>query len=77
MTMTDTLADELPREIARVTAKKERWLGYMRDHNAPGMGLSIALMQAEIEEAISALAAGDAARMMIAYQNLKGYNDDD
>ena len=32
--MTDTLAAALPREIARVTAKKERWQGYMRDHGA-------------------------------------------
>ena len=35
--MTDTLADALPREIVRVTAKKERWQGYLRDHDmGPG-----------------------------------------
>ena len=44
--MTDTLADDLPREIARVTAKKERWQGYMRDNDmGPGMQFSINIMQ--------------------------------
>ena len=30
--MTDTLADALPREIARVSAKRDRWRDMMRDH---------------------------------------------
>lgn len=76
--MTDTLADALPREIARVTAKKERWQGYMRDHDmGPGMQLSINIMQAEIEQAVKACASGDVIEMMAALESLKGYSDDD
>jgi hypothetical protein len=76
--MTDTLADALPREIARVTAKKERWQGYQRDHNmGPGMQLSINMMQIEIEQAVKALASGDVTEMLAAYQSLKDYSDDD
>ena len=70
--MTNTLAAALTREIARVTAKKERWQGYMRDHNmGPGMQLSINIMQAEIEKSIAALAAGDVTAMIAAYESLK------
>jgi hypothetical protein len=76
--MTDTLANKLPREIARVTAKKERWQGYMRDHNmGAGMQLSINIMQAEIENAVAALASGDVTAMLAALEALKGYNDAD
>ena len=76
--MTDTLADALPREIARVTAKKERWIGYMRDHDMGlGMQLSINMMQVEIEQAVKACASGDAVAMMRALESLKGYNDAD
>lgn len=75
---TTTLAEALPREIARVTAKKERWQGYMRDHNmGPGMQLSINLMQIEIEQAVRALASGDVAEMLAAHEALKDYSDDD
>ena len=77
--MSDTLADALPREIARVTAKKERWLGYMREHPgmAHGMSISVKIMTAEIERAVRALASGDVAKMLEAHEALKGYNDDD
>jgi hypothetical protein len=76
--MTDTLANKLPREIARVTAKKERWQGYMRDHDmGPGMQLSINIMQAEIENAVAALSSGDVTAMLAALEALKGYNDAD
>ena len=76
--MTDTLADALPREIARVTAKKERWMRYMIEQDmGPGMQFSINIMQAEISEAIRACATGDVAAMMAAHQTLKGYSDDD
>lgn len=76
--MTDTLADALPREIARVTAKKERWMRMMLDHDmGPGMQFSINIMQAEISNAIQACANGDIAEMMAALEALKGYGDDD
>jgi len=76
--MTYTLADALPDEIKRVTAKKERWQKMMRDHNmGPGMQLSINIMQIEIEAAIKASISGDPVAMMAALQSLKDYNDDD
>ena len=78
MTETNTLADALPAQIKRVTAKKERWQEYMRDHNmGAGMQLSINIMQAEIENAVAALASGDVTDMLAAHEALKGYNDDD
>lgn len=74
----ETLADALPKEIARVTAKKERWLKMQWEHNlGPGMQLSINIMQVHIEAAAQALASGDIVQMMQALQNLKDYNDDD
>lgn len=76
--MTDTLADALPREIARVTAKKERWQAYLRDHDmGPGMQLSINIMQTEIERAVRASASGDVTEMLAAYEALRDYSDDD
>lgn len=76
--MTDTLADALPREIARVTAKKERWIGYCKDmpELAFGMQLGIALMEAEINRAIVSLASGDVSAMLTAYSNLQDYDDE-
>jgi len=77
--MTDTLADALPREIARVTAKKERWQEMARKHPdmAQGMAISIAIMDAEIKGAIQAAANHDTAAMLAALEGLRGYNDDD
>ena len=73
-----SLADALPAEIKRVTAKKERWQGYMRDHDmGPGMQFSINIMQAEIEQAVANLASGDVVAMMRSHEALKGYSDDD
>ena len=81
--MTDrltTLADALPAEIARVQAKRERWLGYAREmgpQGAAGMAFTTRIMQAEINEAVQALASGDVVRMLRAHDALKGYSDDD
>ena len=76
--MTDTLADALPREIARVTAKKERWQKMLEEHDmGPGMQFSINIMQAEIERAIKACATGNVVDMLASLQALRGYNDDD
>ena len=73
-----TLADELPKEIARVSAKRDRWRDMMRDHNmGPGMQLSINIMQIEIDSAVAALASGDVVQMMQSLESLRGYNDDD
>jgi len=77
--MTDTLADALPREIARVSAKRDRWRDMAKDHPAlgPGMNVSITIMQHEIDQAVKACASGDVVEMLAAHQSLKDYNDDD
>ena len=77
--MTDTLAAALPREIARVSAKRDRWRDMAREHPelAPGMNFTIAIMQAEIDRAVKACASGDIAEMLAAHQSLKDYSDDD
>ena len=73
-----TLADALPAQIKRVTAKKERWQDMMREHNmGPGMQFSINIMQAEIERGVSALASGDVVEMLAAHEALADYSDDD
>ena len=77
--MTDTLADALPREIARVSAKRDRWRDMVKDHPelGSGMTITIAIMQAEIDYAVHACANGDAVEMLTALESLKGYSDDD
>ena len=78
MTEPNTLADALPAQIARVTAKKERWQQMKRDHDmGPGMQFSINIMQAEIERGVKALASGDVTEMLAAHEALADYNDDD
>ena len=77
--MTDTLADALPREIARVSAKRDRWRDMAQKHPELGLGmqLTINIMQAEINRAIRASCIGDIAEMLAAHQALKDYSDDD
>jgi hypothetical protein len=81
--MTETLGDALPRQIKRVSEKKERWIGYAADMekmtpgSSVGMKLTMALMQDDIDEGISALASGDVVRMLAAHEELKNYSDDD
>jgi hypothetical protein len=74
-----TVGDALPAEIKRVQAKRERWLGYQREagRHAIGFEITIRLMQAEIDEAVTALATGDVVRMIRALESLRGYNEDD
>ncbi len=75
----NSLADALPREIARVSAKRDRWRDMMKEHPelGPGMQFTIAIMQAEIDRGVKACANGDIAEMMEAHQSLKDYSDDD
>ncbi len=77
--MADTLADALPREIRRVTAKKERWAKMASEHPdmAQGLRLSMSIMQATIDAAVSALASDDIVRMLTALADLRDYSDDD
>ena len=73
-----SLAEALPAQIKRVTAKKERWQDLMREQDmGPGMQFSINIMQAEIDRAVAALAGGDVVEMMAAHEALADYNDDD
>jgi hypothetical protein len=78
--MSNNLADALPAQIARVQAKRDRWVGYAREmgpQGAVGTQFTIRIMQAEINEAVQALASGDVVRMIRAHEALKGYSDDD
>ena len=77
--MTDTPADALPREIARISAKRDRWRDMLKEHPdlGHGMNFTIAIMQAEIDNAVKACASGDIVEMLSALQSLKGYSDDD
>jgi len=77
--MDESLADALPREIARVSAKRDRWRDMMRGHPGMllGMGVAVTIMEAEIARAVKACASGDIAEMMQALQHLRDYDDDD
>lgn len=81
--MGDSLGTGLPKQIERIAAKKERWLGYQRDmekmHAGSGRGMSITIMMmdAHLKQAHEAIASGDIAKMMTAYQDLADYSDDD
>lgn len=73
-----SLAEALPAQIKRVSEKKARWEGYMRDGLlGPLAGLSVKIMQAEIEQAIANLASGDVLAIMQSHANLAAYNEDD
>ena len=76
-----TLADALSAEIARVQAKRERWLGYQRDLGPMGprtmFGPALILMKQAIDEGVASLASQDVARMIRAHDALKGYDDHD
>jgi len=77
--MTDTLADALPREIYRITAKRDRWIKMAAEHPemASGMNLTIGLMQHEVMQAVRASAGGDTVEMMRCLESLRAYPDDD
>jgi hypothetical protein len=77
--MDDTLADALPREIKRVSAKRDRWIAMAKEDPVLGMGMVLgsALMQVEIEGAVRACASGDVVEMLAVLQDLKEYDDDD
>ena len=77
--MTDTLADALPREIDRITAKRDRWIKMAAEHPemAIGMNLAIGLMQHEVMQAVRASTEGDTVEMMRCLESLRAYSDDD
>jgi hypothetical protein len=77
--MNESLADALPRQIDRVTAKRDRWIKMAADHPemASGMNITIALMQHEIMAGVKAAADGDVAAMISAHEALAAYSDND
>lgn len=81
--MSESLGTGLPKRIERVAAKRERWLGYQRDMenmragSGLGMGMTIAMMKMHLDAAHAAIASGEIEKMMIAYQDLADYSDDD
>lgn len=77
MTEAVTLADALPNEIKRVQEKRERWLGYGQKYPNMMVGPACAMMQAEIDEGIAALASGDVFRMLRAHEALLQNSSDD
>jgi hypothetical protein len=75
--MSDSLADALPRQIARVSAKRDRWIEMKAEFpELREMELTIAIMQAEINRGVMALASGDIVEMLHAHQALKDYDDE-
>lgn len=68
--MTDTLGDALPREMARVRDE------VMPAYQEIGFGgqLALTLMRASLDAAAKAMAEGDVAAMIAAYEDLKGYD---
>lgn len=71
---TDTLADGLPREMARV--RDEVMPQYLALRGLPNVICEpqIAMLQASLDAAAKAMAEGDVVAMLRAYQDLKEYN---
>lgn len=68
-----TLADALPREMARV--RDEIMPQYLALRGMPNVIVEpqLAMMRASLDAAAKAMAAGDVVAMMRCYQDLKGY----
>ncbi|MGA7198758.1 MAG: hypothetical protein WBQ45_25410 [Roseiarcus sp.] len=75
--MVGMIEPALNREIARLSAKRERWL--MRSQNDIGLGVAlnsrIGVMGIEIDEAKEAILADDPARAVRALFALRRYDD--
>ncbi|MFY9970590.1 MAG: hypothetical protein WAK41_14410 [Roseiarcus sp.] len=75
--MVGMIEPALNREIARLSAKRERWL--MRSQNDIGLGVAlnsrIGVMGIEIDEAKEAMLADDPARAVRALFALRRYDD--
>lgn len=78
--MSDNVHDALISEIERVSAKRERWLGYNAELGSGRvivMGPAIALMTHSIDAAKRALSSMDAVECIACLQDLRGYDSDD
>ena len=67
---TETLADALPREMARV---RDKVMPAYVAIGAPGM-LALMLMRRSLDLAAKAMADGNTVEMLAAYSDLKGYH---
>jgi hypothetical protein len=67
--MTDTLADALPREMARV---RDQVMPAYIEVGPPGE-LALFMMRADLDRATKAIMEGDVVGMIAAYRDLKGY----
>ena len=76
---TESVGSKLLSEIERISARRERWRGYLNDSTLPlgNLAPAILLMTAAIDEAKAAIAGNDAVRCIAALQALEGYRDDD
>jgi len=68
---TVTLAEALPREMARV--RDEVMPQYLALRGMPGVNVefALAMMRADLDRAANAMAAGDVVAMLEVYQSLK------
>lgn len=65
----DTLGEALPREMARV---RDKVMPQYQSIGTSGMP-ALFMMRASLDQAAKAMAEGDVAAMIAAYQDLKGY----
>ncbi len=74
-----SLAEALPEEIIRVQNIYDDWKiqrDMMKEYmDVSGMDLSMAIMKAEIDNAIRISAMGDVIQMMQVYESLKEYSE--
>lgn len=66
----DTLADELPKEQARV----REILGHFKEIGPAGM-IGAAMIEADLRRADESVMSGDVVEMLRAYNTLKDYKD--
>jgi hypothetical protein len=73
MTQSETLAEGLPRQMARV--RDEVMPAYMALQGMPNVMVepALAMMRFALDEAARAMAHGDVVAMLRAYENLKGF----
>lgn len=69
VSVTKTLGDALPDEIARVTGLIPIYASC-----GPVANIALALMRASLDRATRALASGDAIEMLQCLEDLKGYS---
>lgn len=69
--MTATLGDDLPKQMARVRDD----LIPMYQSIGPAAGFALVMMRASLDRAAKAMAEGDLAAMISAYEELKSYKE--